>query len=120
MIPQYNKIKEEIKKNNLYLKAKATLGVGRSFNDVIASGENSIYAINGAYGTQNLSGFPTDAYPYGVLLTLNPSLIVGSSSAWNICQIYIPDIPSQSGVFFRTRTAASWVKLTGTAINPVT
>lgn len=120
MIPQYTKIKEEIKKNNLYLKAKATLEAGRSFNDVITSGENSIHAINGAIGTQNLSGFPTDAYPYGVLLTLNPSLIVGSSSAWNICQIYIPDIPSQNGVFFRTRTAASWVKLTGTAINPVT
>lgn len=111
-----NKYYAEPKYN--YLKIKGVLASGTSFNDVALSGESNTYIINGALGTNTLSGFPTGAYSFGLLITINPNS--RKTSDWSITQIYIPDLPSQNGLYFRTRTSNSWLKLNGTAVNPIT
>lgn len=111
MIPQFSKIKKN-------LKIKGILPSGTSFNDVALSGESNIYTIQGELGTSTLNGFPTGAYSYGTLITINPNS--EKKSSWSTVQIYIPDLPSQNGIYFRTKTSNSWLKLNGTAVNPIT
>lgn len=111
MIPQFSKIKQN-------LKVKGILPSGTSFNDVALSRESNIYSINGSSEGNAPSGFPTGAYIYGLLITINPNS--DKKSSWSTVQIYIPDLPSQNGIYFRTRTSNSWLKLNGTAVNPIT
>ena len=96
---------------------KKNLPAGVSFNDVLTSGENSIYAVPG--GHSDLPGFPTGAQGYGILVTFNPREATSASNWWEVAQIYIADIPSTNGVFVRNRLNEYWVKLTGTTVSPV-
>lgn len=103
-----------------YLKIKGTAPKDKSFNDIMSDGENTVYSIISDYGITKKAGFPTGAYGYGILITLNPNAITSSSNWWSVAQIYIADMPASYGVYFRTRLTTTWIRVSGTAVNPVT
>lgn len=94
-----------------------TLETNVSFNDVLIAGESSVYLISNRQSS--LSGFPTDAYGYGILITFNPSGVTSSTNWYQVSQIYIPDLPAERGVYFRTRLTSNWLHLTGSSVAPV-
>lgn len=86
-----------------------------SFDDLALSGKSSAYVVAATHHTT--VGYPKSAYNYGVIITINPE--AKTKNYWGTVQIYIPDDPSVYGIYFRTSITKNWVKLTGTAINPI-
>lgn len=90
---------------------------GTSFDDVALNGKSSAYTVNAeAFQNDELPGYPTGAYEYGTLITINPGQSL--EAKWDIVQIYVPDGPAIYGVYFRTHIDRNWVKLNGEAVAP--
>lgn len=91
---------------------------GQTFDDVMDSSVPSVFSINGTSTITSGKGFPTGAFGYGLLITLNSAYVNYKT------QIYITDLPSNSdsgrGVYIRTRKAGNWLKLSGTQVNSIT
>jgi len=58
----------------------------------------------------NYHGYPTGAYPYGLLITLY------SDASYATTQIYIADYSFNNGIYVRTKGGYDWSKLSGTKI----
>jgi hypothetical protein len=109
--------------NGVKLDTIAILGkldANTSFNALCTKGISSVAQVSGTH-TES-PGFPVGAYSYGTVVTLNPGKITSadSSNHWGTVQIYIPDLPTTNGVYFRTRLTATWCKFSGTGVNPKT
>lgn len=101
-----------------HIKMKGELQGGISFNDIVNSAESSAYSVNAEYyGTYNLAGYPVGAYRYGTLITINP--VQSTEQLWNIVQIYVPDDPTNYGIYFRTHLDRKWLKISGETVAPV-
>lgn len=95
------------------------LGSAKSFNDVLAESQSSIYVVYTDHSTS--SGYPTGAYPLGMLITIKA---VNSTSIVGVFQIYIPVANhytgSGYGIYIRDGSYPNqWGKYTGTQINAV-
>ncbi len=104
---------------NSTLLVKGTPGAGISFDDLMVTGESTLHTIGTTSGAsiETLPGFPTGAYAYGTLITLNPAK--SKASHYSTTQIYIPDIPHTNGIYFRSRVGGTWTKIAGTSVQPI-
>lgn len=94
-----NKIVELMEIENVFFGTAQELG-NTSFNDLMLQGKSSVYAFNGTVNNK-ADGFPNSAYEYGTIITLNSTHAI--VSAYSTIQIYIADIPSNNGIYVRTR-----------------
>ena len=109
-------IEELMKQENIIFGNPQDLG-NQSFNGLMIQGKSSVYAFNGDINNKT-DGFPTGAYAYGTIITLNPTH--STTNAYSTAQIYITDIPAGThGIYIRTRMSGNWIKITGTTIAPV-
>lgn len=109
-------IEELMKRENVIFGGPQELG-NLSFNGLMIQGKTSVYAYNGDVNNKT-DGFPTDAYAYGTIITLNPTHSI--ANAYSTAQIYITDIPAGThGIYIRTRMGGNWIKIIGTTISPV-
>lgn len=100
-----------------HIEMRGLLWRGTSFDDVALNGKSSAYTVNAeAFQNDELPGYPTGAYEYGTLITINPGQSL--EAKWDIVQIYVPDGPAIYGVYFRTHIDRNWVKLNGEAVAP--
>lgn len=100
-----------------HIKMRGLLWRGTSFNDVALSAESSAYTVNAeTFQNNELPGYPSGAYKYGTLITINPSQSLVEK--WDIVQIYVPDRPTVNGIYFRTHTNRDWLKISGEAVAP--
>lgn len=86
----------------------------KTFDAAMSANFPSIFAINNNTEIKTGAGFPTNAYGYGLLITLRSSIDLSKT------QIYIPDGPATRGIYVRTRVGGTWLKLEGTSVAPIT
>lgn len=95
-----------------------------TFYDMAVKGENSIAKVY--QESSILKGYPTNAYEYGTLITLNPTK--SKVAIYSTIQIYITDKPytgtiengTKYGVFVRAiGTTQNWVYLSGSQVTAV-
>lgn len=107
-----------------FIKMGNVLPTGISFDDLMITGESSCYTISKDYGNTVLPGFPTGAYGYGTLITINPQQ--RTNNAYSTFQIYLTDgiqygdSNGAYGVFIRSRVAGTWIRISGVDVEPIT
>lgn len=102
-----------------YVEMRGWLSSGVSFNEIAKSGKSSAYIVDALTNKNNtLAGYPTDAYPYGTLITINPGHYEDLKFGWSIIQLYVPYVPITHGIYIRNN-GENWLKIGGEAIQSV-
>lgn len=98
-----------------YIEMRGFLWRGTSFDDVARNKKSTAFCVDAEWqGNAELPGYPTGAYKYGTLITINP--YQSSTYTYDIVQIYVPDAPAFHGIYFRTYTSKNWIKISGETV----